>query len=243
MEISEVIIVGHSLTMVQKKCDEYLIDDIHLKETNRVDLEAFDPGLEIDENPLSDEEEENVISSLFPSSNQKDILLLCESILIGILDRLKGNSCTLSSNNMRDIIYMLEESNMTEAFIDDIRLEVERRTSLLKSRLHHEMKEDDNNDDESNQSTQKFKIRNLFSKQITKENGVRKTIDSSDNEVRDILRLFQLTKDSDELHYSMLQDIQRTASELGQCKRSLTNAVGNQALFQQRNRKSLLYPR
>ncbi len=251
MEIAELINVGHSLVMVQKKCDEDLIDDLHQKEANRADVKALDPDLETDENPLSDEEEENVISSLFPSSNQKDILLLCESILVGIIDRLKGDlsTRTLTSSNLRDIICMIEESNMAKAFVHDIRLEVDRRVSLLKSRLNHEETKEghdhqiNDNDNEQNEATQKFKIRNLFGRQTTKDSEVKKNIHTSDNEFQDILRLLKLTKDSNELQYSMLQDMQMTASELGQCKRFLTHAVGNQVLFQQRNRKSLLYPR
>lgn len=75
---------------------------VNMEEGDENDSEEI---IDIDKyNFIDDEDEENIISSLFPSSNQRDINSLCKKFLTGIIDQTR---CKLQAFNAGDLMNIM----------------------------------------------------------------------------------------------------------------------------------------
>lgn len=251
LETSELLSVGQSIAILYAMNEENALVD--MEEGDENDSEEI---IEPDEyDSIDDEDEENVISSLFPSSNQRDINILCKKVLTGIIDQTRSKLQSFSAGDLMNIMNTFATINIpTDDLRDDIRLETERRKSLVKARLRDELisvgspssdRDDALHVDED--STYKSRIESFFrgrSRPKKQKPSIVKKSQTINKEIREIQRLLQLTRGPNELHNSLIQEVQNVAYELGHCQKDATPPIGDQPPpFHQRNRKSLLYPR
>ena len=202
---------------------------------------THDLTFELDDDNSENEEEESVISSLFPSSNRRDVLQLCDTVLVGVLS--SSNQLGLDQFSPKELNLFLNLFNSLrldpkkEAVFEALKNEIERRMHLAKERLiphlfdvGHDENRIEKTEEKNVPDTCTFRLRRLFTKE--EMNGhERSYIDAPHNdnafESMQIASLLHDTLCSNPLNEKLLRSALDTAYHIGRCNWKTTEILHN----------------
>jgi len=203
-------------------------DALENQESSKVDENILD---EVDRD-VENEAEELVISSLFPISNRKDMLQLCDAIVPRLLNRSRTSITCFTPKEMTIILDTFNAKHR-KALFDTIQIEIDRRISLVRSELSKsddtEIEEDAKSKRKSDNKSYKSQLRQLFSAGSAIERSEEDTTYDGikSEEVSQVVDLLRDTLNEDALNMVLLRTALDSAYDLGRCKWQTTRSVQN----------------
>jgi len=227
MTPSELCAGGRVLTHLRKLCLSDEDGDVEASVDNDVD---------IDGNTLENEEEEIVISSLFPSTNRRDMMQLCDTVLARLATRSKNRITSFTAKDMNDLLGLFDSTDDTQyrTVFDAVQKEVDKRIELVRAKLakNDHITEEDNLDERmqveqnSHGGTYTSRLRKLLSKKQVKKSKDQSPHGEGDlRETMQVVDLLRDTLNTDALHKVLLRNALDAAYDMGRCRWSTTQSI------------------
>ena len=174
----------------------------------------------------SEDEQEIVISSLFPSTNRRDMLQLCDTVLNRIIlhSQLRINSFT--PQEMKDLLCLIDfDKSRYQKVCESVREEIAKRRRLVKKQLSISSQRQEggvsafSSDDENGSETYRSPLKSLFfKKRINDQND-----DAVEGNILDEttagLELLRSSLDGEAFDRMLLKGVLEAAYDMGKCCR------------------------
>jgi len=176
--------------------------------------------LEDDDDDIENEAEELVISSLFPSSNRRDMMQICDAVVTHLLNRARTNITHFTPKEMTILLDTFNAKHRKHIF-DAIKVEIDRRLGLVRNELsktdNTDIEEGAKVEDKIHSKSYKSKLRHLF--HVGGRSGDETTYDGNESEeVSQVINLLRDTLNEDALNMVLLRTAFDSAYDLGRCR-------------------------
>jgi hypothetical protein len=184
------------------------------------------------ERDIENEAEEFVINSLFPSSNRRDMMQLCDAIIPRLVNRSITSITYFTAKEMTTILDTFDVKYWNTLF-DIIQTEINRRLGLVRRDLSKtegaDMELDTKSEGKSENSSYKSKLRNLFTvgSAIPSIKGYTAYDGLESEEVSQVVNLLRNTLNEDALNQFLLRTALNSAYDLGRCRWQTTRSLQN----------------
>ncbi len=174
----------------------------------------------------SEDEQEIVISSLFPSTNRRDMLQLCDTVLNRIIFHSQLRIKSFTPQDMKDLLCIIDfDRSRYQKVFESVRDEIAKRRRLVKKQLSIPSQTQEvgvsafSSGDDNRSETHRSPLRNLFFKERINDQNDDTVEEKLLDETTVGLELLRSSLDGEAFDRMLLKGVLEAAYDMGKCCR------------------------
>jgi len=178
----------------------------------------------VEDHDENDDEEENVISSLFPSTNRRDMLQLCDTVLNHIIMHSKDTIKSFAPNQMKHLLKILDpDDSRYEIVFETLRKDIAKRKRHVKMHLSASAVQAKGGSDESGDNDadhmQIGTLRKLFKKGVVTrpDTSQKKETEIESTTMGETSEILRMALNKDALDDILLRNALEASYDFGWC--------------------------
>ncbi|GFH47522.1 hypothetical protein CTEN210_03997 [Chaetoceros tenuissimus] len=226
-------ICQYSQLLVDLKTSCYLEDDLEAKCLANKDIIVDD---------VENEEEESVISSLFPNSNRREIYELCTRIIDNLMKQTKEKIGSFTANEMTMIMKILGLHDQNDLY-SCIKTEIDDRIHTVREHLSNlDTTSDEGSADETRETGRTYRsiLKQIFVSDPAQDGDLSYSNEKKNDDVSQVIRILRESMHEEALNSLLLSTSFESAFNLGRCRWQTTRSLQGNPILQ--DETTFLFP-
>ena len=183
---------------------------------------------------VENEEEESVISSLFPNSNRREIYELCTRIIDNLMKQTKEKIGSFTANEMTMIMKILGLHNQND-FYSCIKTEIDDRIHTVREQLSNlDTTSDEGSSDETRETGRTYRsiLKQIFVSDPAQDGDLSYSNEKKNDDVSQVIRILRESMHEEALNSLLLSTSFESAFNLGRCRWQTTRSLQGSPILQ-----------